>query len=374
MNAALLSIGQETLRERFHDVTTCPRHRKDDRRDYSPLSEGELRFIEAHMQALAPALATLPEARAMPGCEFGNYAALGGAATNPGAVLPDLADVRVVARNVADKAVWEANQGNTEEALKWVAVNMRLANDLTGDPLLIVGLVRVAVTSLALDSLERILHDRGLPENVPEELYQELAGLRDRENLVRFIDGERCFAAAYARTPGGNPLTRALYYTPGKTGLNRVTNTLAEALLEEDYAKREALLAPLEEIGGKQGGITMPWNMMVKITAPALLRAVESFERQIAIADLALIALSIKTYHRDTGNYPESLGELVPEYLDALPADAFSGEPYIYKADQGGFLLFSVGPNGKDDGGAPLEGPGGIVGDIVWCGGFEPAQ
>ena len=67
MNDAFLSVGQEDLRERFHDVTTCPRRRKDDDRDYAPLSHEELRVIGVHMQALEPALDKVLEARTMPG-------------------------------------------------------------------------------------------------------------------------------------------------------------------------------------------------------------------------------------------------------------------------------------------------------------------
>lgn len=382
--------GHEQLRQHVADVTACPRHRTDDDGDYTPLSEAELRTIEAHIQALEPALATVLEARTLPGCEFGNYAVLGGAATNASAVLPDLADVRKIARNLAYKAVWEAEQGNTGEALKWVAASMRLANDLTGDPLLITGLVRVAVASIAIDSLERILHERELPENVPEELYAELEGLRDRKNLARFLDGERCFIAAHAASPRVGYFARVFYYSPGRADINEVTSILANALEEKDYARRCELMAPLEaykatfppqqslrqsplpmkkrRATGLFGGFTAPWNMMAEITAPALVRAAEAFERHIAVADLARIALAIKAFHRDTGNYPDSLSRLVPEFLETLPPDSFSGSDFIYRADKTGFLLYSAGPDLNDDGGALI---GKLHGDIVWCGGLH---
>ena len=378
--------GHEQLRERFVDMTTCPRHRTDDDGDYTPFSEAELRTIEAHIQALEPALATVLEARTLPGCEFGNYAILSGAATNASAVLPDLADVREIARNLAYKAAWEAEQGNTDEALKWVAANMRLANDLTGDPLLITGLVRVAVASIAIDSLERILHDRELPENVPEELYAELAGLCDRKNAARFVDGERCFVASHAANPRVGYFARVFYYSPGRADINEITSTLANALEEEDYARRCELMAHLEAYKapspsqqspltmkkrgarGLFGGFTAPWNMMAKMTAPALVSAGEAFERHIAAAHLARIALAIKAFHRDTGTYPDSLSRLVPEFLGTLPPDPFSGNDFIYRADETGFLLYSVGPDLNDDGGMPFDN---FQGDIVWCGGLH---
>ncbi|HNZ19635.1 MAG TPA: hypothetical protein PLB67_15120 [Candidatus Hydrogenedentes bacterium] len=395
---AVLSGAREAdLRERLVNATTCPRHAQDDDHDYSLLTEAEKQAIAGEMRAMAPELARVLDARTMPGCEFGNYASLSGAAASPAAVLPDLAVVRSLARNLAYKAVWEAEQGNTEEALTWVAANLRLANDLTGDPLLVTGLVRVAVASIAVDSLERILHERDLPENVPAELYAELDALRDRKKLAHFLDGERCFAAAYTANPqtAGNFFTRVFYYAPGAAGLNEVTSMLAEAVEEEDCAKRRELLTPLEKYGANavpqqgasgpnpllqkknvagpfSGGFTAPWNMMVEITAPALVRAAEAFERQAAQAEMARVALAIKAFRRDTGTYPETLDDLAPRYLPELPRDPYSGQDFIYTRDESGFLLYSVGPNGTDDGGLTLTGPGGARGDILWCGGLKP--
>ena len=49
---------------------------------------------------------------------------------------------------------------------------------------------------------------------------------------------------------------------------------------------------------------------------------------------------------------PEALGELVPNYLPAIPTDAFRGEPIRYsKAER---LVYSPGTNGLDP---PAGGP-----------------
>jgi hypothetical protein len=39
----------------------------------------------------------------------------------------------------------------------------------------------------------------------------------------------------------------------------------------------------------------------------------------------------------------------VPKYLPAAPVELFRKEPLVYKRDGDGYLLYSVGPNGKDD-------------------------
>lgn len=62
--------------------------------------------------------------------------------------------------------------------------------------------------------------------------------------------------------------------------------------------------------------------------------------------------MAIERYRRDHQNHPESLQALLTAgYLDRLPEDAFSGKPLIYRMQEKGFLLYSVGIDGEDDGG-----------------------
>lgn len=65
-------------------------------------------------------------------------------------------------------------------------------------------------------------------------------------------------------------------------------------------------------------------------------------------------AIAIELYRRDKGQYPETLEDLLSEtYLDRLPEDAFSGKPLFYRKQAEGFILYSVGIDGQDDGGCP---------------------
>ena len=67
--------------------------------------------------------------------------------------------------------------------------------------------------------------------------------------------------------------------------------------------------------------------------------------------DFNLFTLAISGYRHDNGYYPKKLSELYPKYIDTLPKDTFSDEEYRYKIEDNGYLLYSVGPNGKNDGG-----------------------
>jgi hypothetical protein len=38
--------------------------------------------------------------------------------------------------------------------------------------------------------------------------------------------------------------------------------------------------------------------------------------------------------------------------VDKLPVDLYNGKPFVYKRDSSGYLLYSMGENGVDDGGS----------------------
>ena len=39
----------------------------------------------------------------------------------------------------------------------------------------------------------------------------------------------------------------------------------------------------------------------------------------------------------------------MPKYLDKIPLDMFSGKPLLYRPTEKGYLLYSVGVNGRDE-------------------------
>lgn len=59
---------------------------------------------------------------------------------------------------------------------------------------------------------------------------------------------------------------------------------------------------------------------------------------------------------KDSGGYPERLDDLVPTFLSEMPSDPFTGKPFVYERRGAGYLLYSVGQNGVDDGGTDFRG------------------
>lgn len=62
-------------------------------------------------------------------------------------------------------------------------------------------------------------------------------------------------------------------------------------------------------------------------------------------------SLAIERYRDLHSALPDSLDDLVPKFLDAVVADPFTGGPLRYKKLAKGYVVYSVGEDGKDDGG-----------------------
>ena len=69
------------------------------------------------------------------------------------------------------------------------------------------------------------------------------------------------------------------------------------------------------------------------------------------------VALSVERYRIANGVLPDSLSAVVPKFLTAVPTDPFDGQPLRYKKLANGYVVYSVGEDGKDNGGVePRQG------------------
>lgn len=72
-----------------------------------------------------------------------------------------------------------------------------------------------------------------------------------------------------------------------------------------------------------------------------------------ALLRLLIAELALHHYKLDNGSFPNRLAALVPKYLNAIPADPFTAGDFVYRLDESGYQLYSVGPDRRDDGGIP---------------------
>ena len=94
-------------------------------------------------------------------------------------------------------------------------------------------------------------------------------------------------------------------------------------------------------------------HLVSLLTLPAFDRAIETDFGIRTRLRLTAVALAIRLYELDHGVRPPELSALVPDYLPGIPRDLMSAaeRPPQYRPDQSPPLLYSVGPNGVDNGG-----------------------
>jgi hypothetical protein len=80
-------------------------------------------------------------------------------------------------------------------------------------------------------------------------------------------------------------------------------------------------------------------------------RMEESLRRGQAVYDLVRLHYAIRVFQLTENRLPKSLEELVPRELKTVPYDPYNGKDFVYQPGKDQYLLFSVGPNGVDDGG-----------------------
>lgn len=173
-------------------------------------------------------------------------------------------------------------------------------------------------------------------------LYREMS----KEPNVSFQDWLDEFAAPSGYKPRAPNAWRNLSYA--------FKNKRSMILEVRDYY-HEVADAQQSPYNGRVG-VPKPAGPFASIFADSrlILRMRASHCRAEAVTTMLQTEVALRRYHLDHGSCPASLKQLTPKYLKQAPIDPFGqGKPLCYKPLKNGqdFLLYSRGPNLKDDGG-----------------------
>ena len=93
---------------------------------------------------------------------------------------------------------------------------------------------------------------------------------------------------------------------------------------------------------------------MISQYAHNQLSAIKKLAKVETARNIVISVIALKRYEIRNHHLPGSLDEMVPDLLKSVPIDFMDGQPLRYRRNvDGTFLLYSVGENGKDDGGKP---------------------
>jgi hypothetical protein len=220
---------------------------------------------------------------------------------------------------------------------------------LAEEPLLIGSLVRMGCDAWTVITIEQVC---ALNTLQPEQLIaidRLLGSIENEKRLYWGMLGERAnFGASYQSVFGRSgfrvPVLHALSLRDQTVGLSML-NRLVDAADDPD---RSLQIAGEVE---RQVEQTSRIHVLTRIFLPSLERPFVLNARLTAQIRAARAAMAAERFRLDHGQFPTSLEQLVPSYLDKVPLDPFDRRPLRYRLTGQRAVIYSVDEDLKDDSG-----------------------
>ena len=280
------------------------------------------------------------------------------------ALMPDLSNIREGAKLLKLEAVLHAENAEAQSAARSITSTFGLARSLSKEPILVSQLVRIACQGLAASTLEHAVNRTEFTDEQLINLGQTLADAEDHSAMTRAFAGERCVGASIFKKPsaqilqvvnGGSSQLSVLAFTGYKFAGLADMDAIVYLDFMDDYIKAMELAPQQRQERGQaienrfEG--TSRIHVILRMIMPALSRVTTIDIRGMAQLRTARTALAIERYRLATGRLPRTLAELIPAYLKTIPEDPFNGQDLQYRKRDVGFVVYSVGEDGNDDGG-----------------------
>ena len=329
----------------------------------------------------------------------------GGAAIS--ILLPAVDKSRAVVRALVARAMLRVDEGNVDAAWQDLLACHRLARLVGEGHCLVEGIFAAKLNGIARNGDQALLRHGKLTATQIEKMRDDLANLPKMPRVAEKIDfGERlayldavvsaargetqalseirCLGAD-GKSTGSEPGLESLIKSVGATTIDwgavvRIGNAWCDRLaaacrkptrnerkkalerfeanikaladsFKDPAAASRAILSGPPEVATKRCG---QWFVTLLLPSPS--GAVDAQDRDTMESELNALAFALAAYRADSGSYPKRLADLVPKYVSAVPKDLFDNDANLrYKPTAHGYLLYSVGVNGKDDGGKTID-------------------
>ncbi|MEM1211650.1 MAG: hypothetical protein AAGI68_05060 [Planctomycetota bacterium] len=297
------------------------------------------------------------------------------------ALFPALSEARGACRALLIRfhAQWAA--GQHEQAVETFHTCLNLSHHVGRQQSLIAALTALSIRGLTHASAASLLNDPNLSPAAARRLLATLQASPPLLPVAPAINHHertlalRFFQNAYARPDQLNDTTDVIFKFAARSRMFDINTTLKEINRAYDFAFQSAEIETFAEREQSARAIEAQFTIVhplimldpdkplrerfsrriaqafLDIIVPALLAAGRSQLQYRTQSDLLLTAAALTVYRLDRDRYPESLGDLVPEYLTKLPVDRYDGRPLTYRPGPDGqtYLLYSIGSDGEDD-------------------------
>jgi len=296
-------------------------------------------------------------------------------------LIPHLAAMKSLGNVVALRSVALLAAGRADDAFADAKLAFRLSETVRGEAILISHLFRLAMHSIALRTVWEGLADHRWTDAQLAHWQADLAKRDFAAELRHAMAGERAFgnrAIEFIRRrpemlpmlgdPEGTPLSTpqpamkgvpAGWFYQEQINYNRMFDDyLVSALpagtgpLNAQFmqARSDAMIDAIKRVKPAAKSV-LRHRVLSCLLLPALHKTMIRACQAQTFTQLAATACALGRHWLARGSYPESLGALAPEF-GPLPPDPMSGQPFRYeRTADGRFRLWSLGWNGKDDGG-----------------------
>lgn len=294
-------------------------------------------------------------------------------------LMPNLSGMRNIIRITGIKSCLEAEAGRSDTAWQFAQTQLRLADALRNEPILISFLVRLASIRTSCETIQRICKTASPNIEQYRNIESLLLDYEDRTPLILAIDGERLLCGEWAFN-----LMKKGSFGELSTGIGSVSDfgemlmRLNSAFKPLSLADHAAYLRIMDEytrfvqqpyspnessaMDRKAEQMQSRLHIVTSMLVPAIGRVNERYWELIAQMRITRTGLALLQEKMAQGAFPETLERLKLKNLD----DPFYTKPINYKTQGQGFILYSVGPDQKDNGGSPKEKKQETDWDIVW--------
>lgn len=336
-----------------------------------PIPSDVLNEIRTFLDANHEAIQLLHEASTMPECLFAvNYE------EGQRALLPHLPAIKKATRLLALDAVIHAREDRPDQAARSIESGITMANRISKEPMLISQLVRLSAYGLAFRGLQGALHHPGFKESHLASLAKVIQDAEDPEALTLALVGERTIywdAMSTSReklndlldinSDSSAPFTTLsvwFYDVSGRLARDQLFLLTAlrecESVAHLPATERHVALSELEQrftpLRTYDPDNLGELNVCSSMLLPSIGKAALADTRMTALVRLAGVTVAIERHRIATDREPPAnISELSPQFLKSIPIDPYTGETIGYRTTDGGYVVYSVGADLKDEAG-----------------------
>jgi hypothetical protein len=302
-------------------------------------------------------------------------------------LLPEMQSLRTAARLLVLVTRRETADGNAADALRDVANIQRIGRHAASEPILISNLVGIAIDTMALETLAQVLPTlrksdlavldapeiRDLvatPPAMTGHFYGEeafglsmFADLSDDQlgviNLAALVGTGQPQPFLYRLLPL-TLLYRVFFLPADLAGYRSIMQRYqAAAAREEPYPDLTKRIDTMEkEIRDRSPG------MLTTMIVPALGAVLRSQTRSVAHHRAAGALVAATKQRLDSGAMPETFEEVAVKLVPPASRDPFTADqPLVMKRTDDAIVVYSIGPDGEDDGGPVAPGTDKVEGN-----------